>query len=100
MGVIYFALNLFSYTRLGFNHQTQAFGSIFAVMAVFQMLTIFAALVMSAVTLFWFLRSARRSGEEEPRRHKSVTDIALFWYYTAAAGVVTYLLLYIAPQVI
>lgn len=100
MGIIYVAINIFSYTRLGFNHQTQAFGSIFAVLAVFQMLVTLAALVMSAVTLFWFLRGARRTGEGQPRRHRSVTDIALFWYYTAAAGLVTYLLLYIAPQVI
>ncbi|MBC8171061.1 MAG: cbb3-type cytochrome c oxidase subunit I, partial [Anaerolineae bacterium] len=30
LGTVYLAVNLFSYTSLGFNHQTQAFGSIFA----------------------------------------------------------------------
>jgi len=29
-----------------------------------------------------------------------VTDIALFWYYTAVAGVITFALLYLAPYII
>ncbi|MBC7814196.1 MAG: cbb3-type cytochrome c oxidase subunit I, partial [Burkholderiales bacterium] len=100
LGAVYLGINLFSYTQLGFNYQTQAFGSIFALIAAFQQLTLFMAVVMSVATLFGFVRRARRSGEENPSRHQAVTDIALFWYYTAAAGVITYALLYIGPIVI
>jgi cytochrome c oxidase subunit I+III len=95
LGVIYIAVSFFSYSRLGFNYQTQAFGSIFAVLAALQLLTTAAGVVMSAVSLFWFVR-----GGTQPSRHQSITDIALFWYYAAAAGVVTYALLYLAPSIL
>lgn len=100
LGAVYIGLNLFSYPRLGFNYQSQAFGSIFAVLAAFQTLTTFAGVMIAGIALFWFVRAPRREGEERPNRQQSVTDIALLWYYIAGAGVLTYALLYIAPHVI
>jgi cytochrome c oxidase subunit I+III len=100
LGVVYVGINLYSYTMLGFNHTTQAFGSIFMLLAAFQMLTTLAAIVMSAVSLVAFVRGARNAAEAHPRRHQSIRDIALFWYYTVAAGVITYALLYLVPEVI
>jgi hypothetical protein len=99
-GIVYVVLNLLSYNTLGFNYKTQAFGSIFAVLAAYQLMTTIGGILMSAVSLFWFVRGGRRSGEEQPRRQESITDIALFWYYVAAAGAITYALLYLAPIVI
>lgn len=100
LGLIYIGIHLYSYAGLGFNYQSQAFGSIFAVLAAFQLLTTFAGIVMSGVTLFWLVRGGRHPDENRASRQHSVIDIALFWYYIAAAGVVTYLLLYIVPHVI
>ncbi|MBC8171661.1 MAG: hypothetical protein H7X77_08305, partial [Anaerolineae bacterium] len=99
LGTAYLAVNLFSYTSLGFNHQTQAFGSIFATMAAFQLLTTLGGVAMGAISLFWFIRGTGRGGER-PNRHQSITDIALFWNYVSGAGIVTYLLLYVAPYLI
>lgn len=100
LGSAYIALNLLSYNTLGFNYQTQAFGSIFALLAAFQLITTFVVLVMMAAALFWFIRGASRRGREQPNRHQSITDIALLWAYVAVAGLLTYTLLYIAPYVI
>jgi cytochrome c oxidase subunit I+III len=100
LGLVYIGMNLLTYRQLGFGYQTQAFGSIFAVLAAFQMLTTLVGVVITAATLFGFMRMMRRAGENRPSRHQAATDIALFWYYAAAAGVVTYALLYLAPHVI
>jgi cytochrome c oxidase subunit I+III len=100
LGAAYIGVNLYSYTQLGFNYQTQAFGSISALLAAFQMLTAIGGVVVAAVSLFWLIQGGRNDGEERPGRHQSITDIALFWYYTAAAGAFTYALLYIAPLII
>jgi cytochrome c oxidase subunit I+III len=95
LGVAYLGLNWFSYTQLGFNYQSQAFGSVFAVLAAFQMITTFFGVAFNAISLFWFVRDKAR-----PSRHWAITDLALLWYYIAVAGLVTYTLLYLAPQVI
>ena len=100
LGIVFLVLSVFSYTRLGFDHQSQAFGSIFTVMALFQLLITFGGLVMAAVTLFWFVHGTRRDTHHSANRQRSVTDIALYWNYVAIAGVITYLFLYIAPMVI
>lgn len=92
------AVNLFSYTQLGFNYQTQAFGSIFAVLAAFQILTMVIGIFMAGAALWGYVQSTDQ--EKQPKRHQAVTDIALFWYYTAAAGILTFLLLYVGPYVI
>ncbi|MCA0453453.1 MAG: cbb3-type cytochrome c oxidase subunit I [Chloroflexi bacterium] len=96
LGILYLVGNLLSYGQLGFNYQTQAFGSIFAIMAGYQLLTMLVIVVMGAAMLFWFVRATH----ERPSRHQAITDLVLFWYYAVAAGVVTYALLYIGPIVI
>lgn len=100
LGVAYVALNLWSYTTLGFNYQTQAFGSIFALLGGFQMIQSMIIIIMLAVSLFWFIRKVGSSPLERPSRHQSVADLALLWYYVAVAGAVTYGLMYILPYVI
>jgi cytochrome c oxidase subunit I+III len=100
MGALYIGLNLYSYNYLGFDYKTQAFGSIFALLATFQLLCAFVGLLMLAASLFWFVQGARHPGEDRPSRHRSIRDIALYWYYIAAAGLITYLFLYIAPLLI
>ena len=100
LGVAYLGINLFSYNDLGFNYQTQAFGSIFALLGGFQLLTALIVLIMVGVTLFWFVRSIGNGSSERPSRHQSVTDLALLWYYVVAAGMVTYGLMYVLPYLI
>lgn len=100
LGAVYIGINLFSYTQLGFNYQTQAFGSIFAVLAAFQILTTLGAVIMSAVTLFWVIRGDGSASENQPHRQLSVTDIALYWYYAVVAGILTFVLLYLMPILI
>lgn len=100
LGIAYVVVNLISYGSLGFNYQSQAFGSLFLILVVAQLLTTATGLIMLAVTLFWTLRGARNSAERHASRHQGVNDIAWFWYYTAAAGVITFVLLYVLPYVL
>ena len=98
LGALYVALNLYSYPQLGFDHTTQAFGSIFFLLAAFQLLSALVGIVMLGASLFGFVWGARHPEEARPSRHQSITDIALYWYYIVAAGLITYLFLYIVPQ--
>jgi cytochrome c oxidase subunit I+III len=95
LGLLYLGLNFYSYTQLGFDHTTQAFGSIFALLAAFQMISAIVGLAMIAITAFWFMRRSDR-----PARHQSIGDMAIYWYYTGFAGFITYLFLYLVPYVI
>jgi cytochrome c oxidase subunit I+III len=95
LGTLYIGLNFYSYSQLGFDHTTQAFGSIFALLAAFQMISAFVGLAMLAITAFWFMRRSDR-----PARHQSIGDLALYWYYIGFAGLVTYAFLYFVPYVI
>jgi cytochrome c oxidase subunit I+III len=97
-GIAYVAINLYSYMYLGFDHTSQAFGSIFALLAAFQMLSAIAGIFMLGASLFWFVRGARHPSESRPSRHQSITDIALYWYYIVAAGLITFIFLYLVPQ--
>ena len=94
LGAAYLASQAYFYTQLNFNYQSQAYGSIFAALAVFQFLVVAAGLLMSGVTLFWATRTSDSAAE-----HRSVTDIALYWYFTAACGVVIFVFLYLLPYV-
>jgi cytochrome c oxidase subunit I+III len=98
LGSLYIALNLYSYPQLGFDYKSQAFGSIFFLLAVFQLLSCLSALIMLGSALFWFVWGARHPEEARPSRHQSITDIALYWYYIAAAGLISYVFLYLVPQ--
>jgi cytochrome c oxidase subunit I+III len=95
LGAVYIGINIYSYTQLGFNHQSQAFGSIFLTLGGFQMVTAIAGIVMCAVALLSFWQSKPRDREESPSQYRSVPDIASFWYYVVIAGALTYALLYV-----
>jgi hypothetical protein len=100
LGAGYLGLNIVSYFGIGFNQSTQAFGSIFWTMAIYQMLVSIVGVTWLAVTLFWYMRIAGRGEEGRPERQASVPNLAVYWYYVIGAGVVTYALLYLGPIVI
>jgi heme/copper-type cytochrome/quinol oxidase subunit 3 len=100
LGAIYIGVNLYSYTQLGFDHRSQAFGSIFMTLGGYQMVTALGGVIMLAVALFSYFQSGARNGEVSPSRHQSLPDITLFWNYVIVAGLLTYLLLYVVPYFI
>lgn len=100
LGFGYLGLNIISFFSIGFNQSSQAFGSIFWTMAIYQMLIAIVGVAWLAVTLFWYLRIAGRGEEGHAERQASVPNLAVYWYYVIGAGVVTYALLYIGPILI
>ena len=100
LGILYIGINFYNYRNLGFTHQSQAFGSIFMVLDWFQMLVAAGGVVTLLIVLVSFVRSLQQNPGEQPNRHQSIREIAIFWYYVVAAGVLTYLLLYVVPRFI
>jgi cytochrome c oxidase subunit I+III len=100
LGALYMAINMYNYSRLGFDHRGQAFGSIFFALDIFQMLTAAIAVGMVAIALWSFLRRRMQGDAESPHRYESVPEIAFFWLYMVGAGVVTYVVLYLLPRFI
>ena len=66
----------------------------------FQMLVAAGGVVTLLIVLVSFVRSLQQNPGEQPNRHQSIREIAIFWYYVVAAGVLTYLLLYVVPRFI
>jgi cytochrome c oxidase subunit 3 len=93
-GLIYCALIIVDLAQVSFSYQTNAYGSLYFIIAAFQLVTVAGGLVANAVTLFWALRSSN-AGEQQ-----SVTDLALYWGYLALSGIIVFFTLYILPYVI
>lgn len=105
LGAGYIGINLYTYvynyTELGFDHRSQAFGSIFYTLGGLQMITAIGGVVVLMATLSSLFQSSGQgtsSGAESPSRYASVPDVLIFWNYVVIAGVLTYLLLYIVPS--
>lgn len=77
---------------LPFDSQTHAYGSIFFTISGFVMAVSAAALIMSALTLYWALR-----GDYTSRRHVPVLNVARFSLVTSAIWVIAYAVLYLSP---
>lgn len=100
LGAAYIALNIYSYTQLGFNHQSEAFGSIFFVLAIYQMLTAAIGVGMVGMALWHFFRLTAQGDAASPHRYQSLPEIAIFWNYVVIAGLLTFALLYVVPALI
>jgi cytochrome c oxidase subunit 3 len=100
LGAAYVGVNIFSYFGLGFDHKSEAFGSIFYSLAIYQMLVAVIGVAMLAVTLFWFMRISGRGVEGRAYRQSSVPNLGFYWYYSIGAGIVTYAFLYLGPILI
>ena len=95
LGMLGFGVQIYSYTRLGFTHQTQAYGSVYFVTAFVHALIGLIGLLMMAVTLFWVLR-----GDVETGRYRTVANVALFWYFVVGSGTVVFAVLNLLPYVL
>jgi cytochrome c oxidase subunit 3 len=88
------ALNIVSWTGLDFDWRTDAYGSAFFALAVFQtFMAVIAVLGVVALLLAswrYFLLA---------RRHYLVANFAVFWYFMVATFVVVYVVLHLVPLV-
>lgn len=94
LGAVYMGAIFFDFSQMGFAHDTNAYGSVFFMLGWMQLFIALTAVLMSGVTLYWAWRDANPT-----RTQWSVEHIALFWYFAAASGVLTYIVLYILPYV-
>jgi cytochrome c oxidase subunit I+III len=95
LGIVALAIQVLNYSRLGFTHETHAYGSIYFVIDVVHALVTLTGLLMMAVTLFWILR-----GDTETGRYRTVANAALFWYFVVASGIVVFAVLNLLPYVL
>ena len=93
-GVAYLLIVAGYYFGLNFNHTTNAYGSLFWIITLFQAGMVLTGVSMTAVTFYWAYR-----GDSPTRNQWSTLNIASYWYFTAAAGVLVALVLYVLPYV-
>ncbi len=94
-GLVYIALQLYHLTLAGFNHQSQAYGSLYFIITIVQAAVIGGGLLAVGATLFWALRSKGSASEQN-----SVTDLSLYWIYGGVSSVLVFVTLYVLPYVI
>jgi heme/copper-type cytochrome/quinol oxidase subunit 3 len=95
LGGAFLGLQVAEHATLPFSHTTNAYGSIFFLLAWFETVLVAAGLVMSGVVqlqawLGYFTRY----------RFGAVENLAMYWYFTAAAWLVVAGVIYGAPHLV
>jgi cytochrome c oxidase subunit I+III len=85
-------IQIFDFTRLGFDWQTHAYGSLFYTVGIFLFLLVLSGLIMNALVLFWAWR-----GQYTARYHGTIQNAAHYWYSLVVAWLVTLATLYLTP---
>ncbi len=95
LGVVFLVLQGFDYLRLGLDPQANAYGAIFLVAAGSHLAIVIAGLVISAI-----VQLQAWQGHFNHMRFVAVQNVALYWYFVAASGVVIFAMLYLTPHVL
>lgn len=95
LGLIALGVQLYDYSQLTFDWQTNAYGSYFYTLGGFAFVILLGGLIMNGVLLFWSSR-----GLYTARRHTGVEVVTLYWYSLAALWMVTFATLYGIPYVL
>lgn len=94
LGSAHITIMALDLSRLPFDWTEHAYASGFWTVVVFGLGLVFAAVLMSAVTLFWALRS-----RDVARRQRNVSDIAIYWGFALVSALAVFLVVYILPYV-
>ena len=95
LAATYFVLQIVDLAQAGFTHQTDAYGSAFFGIMVFQLIFVFGGLIMCAnVQLQAWLGYFNRW------RHLAIQNTAFWWYFLIGNGLLCFLVLYLSPYVV
>lgn len=95
LGAAALGLQLFDFTRLGFDWQFHAYGSLFYILGGAAFLILLFGLGMNAVVQFWAWRN-----QYSARHHLAVENTSLFWCAMIAGWSVVFATLYLSPYLI
>jgi cytochrome c oxidase subunit I+III len=93
LGALALGIQIFDFTRLGFDSGFHAYGSLFYILGGFAFVILFGGLVMNGLTQFWAWR-----GEYTARYHVGVENAALYWYAALVIWLLTFVTLYGVPH--
>jgi cytochrome c oxidase subunit I+III len=97
-GLIFFAGKLLNLLGLPYSPTTSAYGSIFYTLNGFVLLLVLTGVLFIGATLTRVVRS--KEPLSTPRLTLWLQNSELFWFFTAAAGVLTFLTTYVSPYVL
>jgi cytochrome c oxidase subunit I+III len=95
LGLAYLGLQSYALSQLPFTPQTNAYGSIFYLLAAFALLMVLLGLALNLGTL---LRAGR--GHFGADTFMAVQNVTLVWYFAVATGVITFAVLYGSPYLL
>jgi cytochrome c oxidase subunit I+III len=97
-GLIFFVGKLLNLLGLPYSPTTSAYGSIFYTLNGFVLLLVLTGVLFIGATLTRVVRS--KEPLSTPRLTLWLQNSELFWFFTAAAGVLTFLTTYVSPYVL
>lgn len=92
LGAVALGIQILEYSRIDFDWQVHAYGSLFHLFAWFAFAIVIGGLIMCALTQFWAWR-----GVYSAERHIAVENTASYWYAVIAVWVITFATLYLGP---
>jgi cytochrome c oxidase subunit I+III len=92
LGAAALGIQLFDYSQLTFDWQTNAYGSLFYTLGSFAFLVLLGALIMNGLAQFWTWR-----GQYTKRRHATLENITLFWGFMIINWLIIFVTLYVVP---
>jgi cytochrome c oxidase subunit I+III len=95
LGIASLGLLIVDYSRLGFDWQVNAYGSLFYVLGFFLFLVMLAGLMMNGIVQVWTWQ-----GHYSAQQHVAVSNTALYWLALIIVWLITIATLYVAPYVI
>lgn len=95
LGLAALGVQVFEFTRLGFDHTAHAYGSLFYLLGGFALALLVGGLGLSAFTLVWAGR-----GRFGARRHTAPANTQLYWAALALGWLLSFGVLYLAPYLI
>jgi cytochrome c oxidase subunit I+III len=92
LGVAGLAVQIFDYSRLSFDWQTNAYGSLFYTLGGFAFVIVLGALIMNGLAQVWTWR-----GQYTQRRHSTLENITYFWGFMIVNWLIIFATLYLTP---
>jgi cytochrome c oxidase subunit I+III len=95
LGCVFLALQTADYLQLGLAPQANAYSAIVVVASASHLAIVVAGLIVSAI-----VQAQAWRGHFYQQRFVAVQNTALYWYFAAGSGIVTFAMLYLTPHLL